>query len=46
MIASEILAVLFAFGVVFQLSDAILGLTILAWGNCIGGMLLTVYLEL
>jgi len=36
MIASEILAVLFAFGVVFQLSDAILGLTILAWGNCIG----------
>ena len=38
MIANEILAVLFTFGVVFQLSDAILGLTILAWGNSIGGM--------
>jgi len=36
MIANEILAVLFTFGVVFQLSDAILGLTILAWGNSIG----------
>jgi len=38
MIANEILAVLFTFGVVFHLSDAILGLTILAWGNSIGGM--------
>jgi len=36
MIANEILAVLFTFGVVFHLSDAILGLTILAWGNSIG----------
>ena len=25
------------FGIVFGLSDAILGLTFLAWGNCIGG---------
>lgn len=31
------MAVLFTFGVVFQLSDAILGLTILAWGNSVGG---------
>lgn len=37
LIASEIMAVLFTFGVVFQLSDAILGLTILAWGNSVGG---------
>jgi len=36
-IANEIMAVLFTFGVVFQLSDAILGLTILAWGNSVGG---------
>lgn len=35
-IATEIMAVLFTFGVVFQLSDAILGLTILAWGNSVG----------
>ena len=39
LIASEIMAVLFTFGVVFQLSDAILGLTILAWGNSVGGSL-------
>ena len=37
-IANEIMAVLFTFGVVFQLSDAILGLTILAWGNSVGGI--------
>ena len=37
LIANEIMAVLFTFGVVFQLSDAILGLTILAWGNSVGG---------
>ena len=36
-IATDIMAVLFTFGVVFQLSDAILGLTILAWGNSVGG---------
>lgn len=36
-IANEIMAVLFTFGVVFRLSDAILGLTILAWGNSVGG---------
>jgi len=38
MIANEILAILFTLGVVFQLSDAILGLTILAWGNSVGGI--------
>jgi Ca2+/Na+ antiporter len=25
------------FGIVFNISDAILGLTLLAWGNSIGG---------
>ena len=28
-----------AFGVVVKLSDGILGLTLLAWGNSIGGMI-------
>ena len=27
-----------AFGVVVKLSDGILGITLLAWGNSIGGM--------
>ena len=39
LIVSEILAILFTYGVVFQLSDSILGLTILAWGNSVGGKL-------
>jgi sodium/potassium/calcium exchanger 6 len=42
LIANEIMAVLFTFGVVFQLSDAILGLTILAWGNSVGGNILLI----
>lgn len=45
LIASEIMAVLFTFGVVFQLSDAILGLTILAWGNSVGGNQLLRHLD-
>jgi sodium/potassium/calcium exchanger 6 len=36
-IANEVIAVLQAIGIMFDLSDDILGLTILAWGNCIGG---------
>ena len=28
-----------AFGIVIKLSDGILGLTLLAWGNSIGGVL-------
>ncbi|XP_023211898.1 mitochondrial sodium/calcium exchanger protein-like isoform X2 [Centruroides sculpturatus] len=35
-IAKEIVSLLKALGIVFGLSDAILGLTVLAWGNSIG----------
>ncbi|UYV71769.1 SLC8B1 [Cordylochernes scorpioides] len=35
-IANEIVAVIKTVGVVFKLSDAILGLTVLAWGNSVG----------
>jgi len=36
--ATEIVNLLQTFGIVFGLSDAILGLTFLAWGNCIGDL--------
>jgi len=38
-IANEIVNLLQVFGVVIKLSDGILGLTLLAWGNSIGGIL-------
>ncbi|XP_038044152.1 mitochondrial sodium/calcium exchanger protein-like [Patiria miniata] len=37
-IANEIVNLLRMYGEVFDLSDAILGLTFLAWGNCIGDL--------
>ena len=36
-IANEIVNLLQVFGIVMKLSDGILGLTLLAWGNSIGG---------
>jgi len=37
-IANEVISVLKTLGIMFSLSDAILGLTVLAWGNSLGGM--------
>jgi sodium/potassium/calcium exchanger 6 len=37
-IANEVINILVTLGVMFSLSDVILGLTILSWGNSLGGM--------
>jgi len=37
-IAQELVSVLTTLGIIFDLSESILGLTILAWGNSLPGM--------
>lgn len=37
-VASEVVSVLHMLGVVLSLSTTVLGLTLLAWGNSIGGV--------
>lgn len=36
-VASEVVSVLHLLGIVLRLSNTVLGLTLLAWGNSIGG---------
>ena len=38
-VADEIISVLKTCGIIFSLSDAILGLTVLAWGNSLGDLI-------
>ena len=37
LVAKEVMAVLQCVGYAFSISDAMLGITLLAWGNSIGG---------
>ena len=42
-IANEVINILETLGIMFSLSDTILGLTILAWGNSLGGQIQIIY---
>lgn len=37
-ISGEIVALLSTMGVIFNLSDSLIGMTVLAWGNCLGDL--------
>jgi sodium/potassium/calcium exchanger 6 len=37
-VANELVSILHTWGLILNISEAILGLTVLAWGNCIGDM--------
>ena len=39
MVANEVVNLLRAIGILSQMSDTMLGMTVLAWGNSIGGEL-------
>ncbi|KAG8231622.1 hypothetical protein J437_LFUL010300 [Ladona fulva] len=41
-VANEIISLLRAVGIVFLMNEALLGLTVLAWGNSIGGISFTI----
>ena len=40
-LANEVVDLLTAIGIIFNLSHLLLGLTVLAWGNSVGGITLT-----